>query len=57
MTDELRYPWSTDAPYAAIRETHSGVVFLVGDRAYKCKKPVALGFLDFRNPQSRRICC
>jgi hypothetical protein len=34
-------------PFAAVRETHIGVVFLVGDRAYKLKKPVNLVFLDF----------
>jgi aminoglycoside phosphotransferase family enzyme/predicted kinase len=50
-------PDAADVPYAAVRETHSGVVFLVGDRAYKCKKPVDLGFLDFRSPQSRAACC
>jgi aminoglycoside phosphotransferase family enzyme/predicted kinase len=33
------------------------VVFLVGDRAYKCKKPIDLGFLDFRDRQSRKACC
>lgn len=44
-------------PYAAVRETHSGVVFLVGDRAVKLKKPVDLGFLDFRDPAVRRACC
>lgn len=32
---------------AVVRETHSGVVILLGDRAYKLKKPVDLGFLDF----------
>ena len=30
-------------PWAAVRETHSGTVVLLGDRAYKVKKPVALG--------------
>ena len=45
------------APYAAVRETHSGVVVLVGDRAYKGKKPVDLGFLDFRTAESRTACC
>jgi aminoglycoside phosphotransferase family enzyme/predicted kinase len=39
---------------AAVRETHSAVVLLVGDRAYKIKKPVNLGFLDFRSDRSRR---
>lgn len=46
-----------DQPYAAVRETHSGVVLLVGDRAVKLKKPVDLGFLDFRDPAVRRACC
>jgi uncharacterized protein len=32
---------------AAVSETHSAVVFITGDRAYKLKKPVDLGFLDF----------
>ena len=27
-------------PYAEIRETHTGVVVLIGDRAYKGKKPI-----------------
>ncbi len=45
-----------DAP-AAIRETHSAVVVLVGDRAYKVKKPVDLGFLDFRTRAAREAVC
>jgi hypothetical protein len=44
-------------PYAAVRETLTGVVFLLGDRAYKCKKPVDLGFVDFRDRGSRADCC
>lgn len=39
---------------AEIRETHSAVVVLCGDRATKFKKPVDLGFLDFRSVQARR---
>jgi aminoglycoside phosphotransferase family enzyme/predicted kinase len=42
---------------ADIRETHSGVVVLVGDRAYKTKKAVLLPFLDFRTPEARRHVC
>ncbi len=38
-------------------ETHSGVVFFFGDRAYKVKKPVDLGFLDFRTLQARHAVC
>lgn len=43
--------------YVTIRETHTAVVFLVGDRAYKIKKPVDLGFLDFRTLQARSDVC
>ena len=44
-------------PAAAVAETHSGVVFFVGDRAYKMKKPVDLGFLDFRSREARLDAC
>ena len=33
--------------HAALAETHVSVVAFIGDRAYKLKKPVAMGFLDF----------
>ena len=42
---------------AAVAETHSGVVFFLGDRAYKAKKAVDLGFLDFRTLAARRLAC
>jgi aminoglycoside phosphotransferase family enzyme/predicted kinase len=42
---------------AEVRETHSAVVLLTGDRVYKIKKPVDLGFLDFRSDESRRRVC
>ena len=46
-----------DAPPAAVRETHSSIVVFVGDRVYKVKKPVDLGFLDFSTREAReRIC-
>jgi aminoglycoside phosphotransferase family enzyme/predicted kinase len=43
--------------HATVRETHSAVVVLLGDRAYKVKKPVDLGFLDFRTRESRQLAC
>ncbi|MQA17009.1 MAG: AAA family ATPase [Pseudonocardiaceae bacterium] len=43
--------------YAATAETHSGVVVFLGDRAYKLKKPVDLGFLDFSSRQARERAC
>lgn len=42
---------------AAIAETHSAVVFFVGDRALKLKKPVDLGLLDFRDRTARAAAC
>ncbi len=38
-------------------ETHISFVLLAGDDAYKIKKPVDLGFVDFATLESRRICC
>lgn len=37
--------------------THASVVFLAGDRAYKIKKPVDLGFMDFTTLERRRANC
>lgn len=46
-----------DAPSAQAVETHTAWVFLAGDRVYKVKKPVNLGFLDFRAPDARARAC
>jgi len=48
-----------DAPPApaAIAETHSSVVVFLGDRAYKVKKRVDLGFLDYRTRRAREEAC
>ncbi|MBC9821189.1 AAA family ATPase [Terrabacter sp. MAHUQ-38] len=42
---------------ATVRETHSAVVLLMGEHAYKIKKPVDLGFLDFTTRASREHAC
>ncbi|GII76683.1 hypothetical protein Sru01_16650 [Sphaerisporangium rufum] len=44
-------------PYAGLAETHSAVVVFLGDHAYKVKKPVDLGFLDFTTREARRANC
>jgi aminoglycoside phosphotransferase family enzyme/predicted kinase len=41
----------------AITETHVSVVVFVGDRAYKLKKPVAPGFLDYSTREARERAC
>ncbi len=61
----MKTPGATDgsaevrpgAPWAALHETHSGVVLLMGRTAYKFKKPVDLGFLDFTTLAARRRAC
>ncbi|MFB7223576.1 AAA family ATPase [Streptomyces sp. NPDC056227] len=40
-----------------MHETHTAVVFFVGDRAYKLKKPVNLKFLNYTAVQARRAAC
>lgn len=45
------------APEIETVQTHVSVVFLAGDRAYKIKKPVDLGFLDFTTLEKRRADC
>lgn len=42
---------------AAVAETHIGVIFFNGDHAYKLKKPVRTGFLDFTTRQARELAC
>jgi uncharacterized protein len=44
-------------PRAEVCETHTAIVFFVGDRAYKLKKPVDLGFLDYTTVTARRAAC
>lgn len=44
-------------PRAEVCETHTAIVFFVGDRAYKLKKPVDLGFLDYTTVAARRAAC
>lgn len=44
-------------PYLSLRETHSAGLVLVGERVFKFKKPVNLGFLDFTSPEVRVQMC
>jgi len=47
------------APDTAVErhETHISAVFLAGERAYKVKRPVAFGYLDFSTRDQRRAAC
>jgi len=46
-----------EGSFASVIETHSGVVFFVGDKAYKIKKPVRFAFLDFTTREARLVAC
>jgi aminoglycoside phosphotransferase family enzyme/predicted kinase len=50
-----RYAHAVDA--VELIETHISWVLLAGEYAYKIKKPVALGFLDFSTLEARRFFC
>lgn len=59
LMDELSkvdaYPFPTEK--LEIFQTHISVVFLAGEFAYKLKKPVKLGFLDYSTLEKRRHFC
>jgi len=54
LASPATYP---DAPRVEVHETHASWVFVAGERAYKVKKPVALGFLDYSTLALRRAAC
>lgn len=47
----------TISPDAEVRETHTGYVVLVAEKAYKAKKPIATEFLDFSTVKRRERAC
>ncbi len=55
LRDPLRYPHAAES--IEVIETHISWVVLAGDFAYKIKKPVDFGFLDFSTLARRRHCC
>lgn len=59
LIDALRNPACYDHPVETVEliETHISYVLLAGDFAYKLKKPVDLGFLDFSTLDKRRFYC
>jgi aminoglycoside phosphotransferase family enzyme/predicted kinase len=59
LVDRLLSPDAYPHPVERVElvETHISWVFLTGTYAYKVKKPVDLGFLDFTTLEKRRACC
>jgi aminoglycoside phosphotransferase family enzyme/predicted kinase len=59
LVQQLLDPNCYDHPVEEVEliETHISWIFLAGDYAYKLKKPVDLGFLDFSSLDKRRFYC
>ena len=59
LVRSLQTPEAFSHPAGDIRhlETHISHIILAGDYAYKIKKPVDLGFLDFSTLEKRRHFC
>jgi aminoglycoside phosphotransferase family enzyme/predicted kinase len=59
LVDALRspdaYPHAVDG--VEVVQTHASYVLLAGDHAYKIKKPLDLGFLDYSTLEKRRSMC
>jgi aminoglycoside phosphotransferase family enzyme/predicted kinase len=55
LSEAAAYPHPVER--VEVRHTHISVVFLAGPFAYKVKKPVNLGFLDFRTLEKRLHFC
>ncbi len=55
LLDPARYPHPVDD--VRLIETHISWVFLAGPYAYKIKKPIDLGFLDFSTLEKRKCAC
>jgi uncharacterized protein len=56
MRAAVAYPHQTTSPIRCV-ETHISWVFLTGPYAYKVKKPVSLGFVDYSTAARRAACC
>ena len=44
-------------PDAERLDTHASIVVLAGDRAYKLKRALDVGWMDFSTVEKRRRCC
>ena len=55
LSDPSAYPYPVEA--VEVRQTHISAVFLAGPYAYKIKKPVNPGFLDFSTMEKRLHFC
>ena len=57
MVASLRRRLEGRHPDVELIQTHISWVLVAGAHAYKIKKPVRLGFLDYSTLEARRLCC
>ena len=59
LVDALLRPNAYASPIKDIQhiQTHISHLIMLDDYAYKLKKPLDLGFLDFSTLEKRRYCC
>ena len=55
LREPRRYPHPANR--VEVLETHISYVLLAGEYAYKLKKPLDLGFLDYSSLEKRRVAC
>jgi aminoglycoside phosphotransferase family enzyme/predicted kinase len=55
LSDPAFYPEPTGG--VEVVQTHISYIFLTDGYAYKVKKPVDFGFLDYTTLERRRVCC
>ncbi|MGZ4200566.1 MAG: bifunctional aminoglycoside phosphotransferase/ATP-binding protein [Thermoleophilaceae bacterium] len=55
LADPAFYPHAPEQ--VAVIDTHTSCVFLAGELAYKLKKPVRFGFLDYGSADARHMMC
>jgi aminoglycoside phosphotransferase family enzyme/predicted kinase len=53
----VAFPDADPTEAIQVIQTHASVVFVVGQRVYKLKKPADLGFADYSPPEARRHFC
>ncbi len=59
LVESLKAPTFYDHPVESVEylQTHISSLFLTGEFAYKLKKPIDFGFLDFSTPELRQRYC
>src|SRR5258706_14611536 len=59
LMEQLQEPAAYPHPVESVRlvQTHVSCVFLTGEYAYKVKKPVDFGFLNYQTLEQRRHYC